>query len=103
MTPALRPEAALAWLRSLSTDLQAAAVLAADGTVVAGDAALGPRVAAADPALVVVRSASRVVAAQPGPRAFRRLLELDVRTALEALEGERASPGLHGTLPERAV
>jgi hypothetical protein len=103
MTPALRPEAALAWLRSLSTDLQAAAVLDARGTVVAGDAALGPRAVAADPALVLARSASGAVAAQPGPRAFRRLLELDVRMALDALDADRAPPGPPGTLPERAV
>jgi hypothetical protein len=86
MTPALRPETALAWLRSMSTDLEAAVVLDARGRVLAGDAALGARVAAGDRALLLARSARHVVAVQPGRGAFRRLLELDVGTALAALE-----------------
>jgi hypothetical protein len=90
MTPALRPEAALAWLRSLSAGLRAAAVLDAGGVVVAGDPALGPRVAAGDPALVVVRSERHAIAAQPGRHALRGLLALDARAALDALERARA-------------
>jgi hypothetical protein len=86
MTPALSPQTALAWLRSLSADVEAAVVLDARGAVLAGDGALGPRAAAGDPALVVARSATRIVAVQPGPAAPLRLLEADVRAALEALE-----------------
>src|SRR6187200_3383831 len=47
---------------------------------------VGPRVAAADATLVVARSATRMVAVRPGPAAPMRLLEADVRGALEALE-----------------
>ncbi|HXS43709.1 MAG TPA: hypothetical protein VN751_03700 [Solirubrobacteraceae bacterium] len=86
MTAALTPQTALAWLRSLSADVEAAAVLDAHAGVLAGDRALGPRVAAADATLVVARSATRMVAVRPGPAAPMRLLEADVRGALEALE-----------------
>jgi hypothetical protein len=99
MTPALRPEAALAWLRSLSPGLRAAAVLDAGGLVVAGDPALGPRVAAGDPALVVVRSERHAIAAEPGRHALRGLLALDARAALDALE--RGRPGADGVRTER--
>jgi hypothetical protein len=93
MTPALRPEAALAWLRSLSPGLRAAAVLDADGLVVAGDPALGPRVAARDPGLVIVRAERHAIAAEPGRHALRGLLALDARAALDALERGRALAG----------
>jgi hypothetical protein len=75
----VRPETALAWLRSMSTDLEAAVVLDARRRVLA-------RVAAGDRALLLARSASHVVAVQPARGAFRRLLELDLGTALAALE-----------------
>ena len=86
MTPVLPPELALAWLRSLSTDVRATAILDAEGAVLAGDAALGARAAAGDPAVTIIRAAGSAVAVEPGPRALRRLLELDARTALALLE-----------------
>jgi len=96
MTSALRPEAALAWLRSLSTDLEAAAVLDAHGRLLAGDAAA----AGGDPDLVVARSSTAAVAARPGPVALRHVLELDVRVALEALEtGVEQTPQDAGLAP----
>jgi hypothetical protein len=87
---------ALAWLRSLSTDLGAAAVLDADGALLAGDPDAGRRAAAAlaaqpdarevhDGGLLVVRGAGHTVAAALGPRALVRVARLDLATAAEAL------------------
>jgi hypothetical protein len=83
--PALTPEVALAWLRSLSVDVRAAAVLDAGGALVAGDSALAGAVEA--PGLLVERSERRAIAVRTGPQALERLLRADLRTALEALEG----------------
>jgi hypothetical protein len=96
--PPLSPGGALAWLHSLSIDLRAAAVLDATGAVLAGDAALGARAAAAlaaapdapaveDGDLVAVRSARHAVAASVGPHALRRLTRSDLVAAAGALEG----------------
>jgi hypothetical protein len=96
---ALSPQAALAWLRSLSVDLRASAVLGADGAVLAGDAELAARVAGpleAAPAevtevragdVLAVRSARHTVVVALGPQALERLARADVRAALDALDG----------------
>jgi hypothetical protein len=93
----LSPAGALAWLASLSTDMRAAAVLDADGALLAGDADLGRSAAAAlaaspgagearDGELLVVRGAGGgAVAAALGPRALVRVARLDLATAAEAL------------------
>jgi hypothetical protein len=92
----LSPVGALAWLASLSTDMRAAAVLDADGGLLAGDADLGRSAAAAlaaspgagearDGDLLVVRGAGGAVAAALGPRALVRVARLDLATAAEAL------------------
>jgi hypothetical protein len=98
-TPALAPATALAWLGSLSIDVRAAVVLDAGGAVLAGDAALGVRAAAAlagaapgageisDGDLLVVRSARHAVAATLGPHALRRLARSDLRAAAQELDG----------------
>jgi len=90
---------ALAWVQSLSIDLRAAAVLDRGGALLAGDAALGARAAAAlaaapdaaaefaDGDLLVVRSGAHAVAAQLGPLALPRLARWDLHAAAQALEG----------------
>jgi hypothetical protein len=97
MSAPLAPPVALAWLASLSIDLQAAAVLDACGALLAGDEALGGRAAAAlaaapdasevrDGDLLAVRSARHAVAVAVGPHALGRLVRLDLGAALEALD-----------------
>ena len=108
--PALSPEAALAWLSSLSIDLEATAVVdvgaapgaasvgeaGAVGAVRAGDPALGRRAAqalAAAPGatdvdhgdLLAVRSGRHAVAATVGRHALRRLVRGDLAAAAAAL------------------
>jgi hypothetical protein len=96
--PALSPDAAVAWVGSLSIDLLAVAVLDAAGGVLAGDAALGRRAAAALEAapgraevdhgdLLAVRSANHAVAAALGPHALRGVTRADLAAAAEALDG----------------
>jgi hypothetical protein len=99
VTPSpLSPEAALAWVGSLSIDLRAVAVLDAAGAVLVGDAGLGRRAAAAltaapetreveDGDLMVVRSARHALAAAVGPRALRRVTRSDLAAAAAALDG----------------
>jgi hypothetical protein len=93
--PALSPEAALAWLRSLSIDLEATAVVAG-GAVLGGDRALGRRAAqalAAAPGatevdhgdLLAVRRGRHAVAASVGRHALRRLVRADLAAAATAL------------------
>jgi hypothetical protein len=97
MTTPLSPDAALAWLASLSIDLRAAAVLDASGALLAGDEALGRRAAAAiaaapdgtdvrDGDLLAVRSARHAVAVAVAPHALGRLVRLDLGAAVEALD-----------------
>jgi hypothetical protein len=86
---ALTPDAALGWLRSLSIDVVSAAVLDADGTVLAGDPSLaGTGVGASGTsALLVARSERFAIAVRPGPKAIERLLRADMGRALAVLEG----------------
>jgi hypothetical protein len=78
----LTPNAALGWLRSLSADLEAVAILDASGAVLAGDRGLTPE----DPGVLAARSERFAIVVRPGPQALPRLVGLDLRTALDALE-----------------
>jgi hypothetical protein len=113
---ALAPDTAVAWLRSLSVDLRAVAVLDAGKALLAGDPQLAARLAdgpsapavddpatagargtrrsrrggatgAADAEPMVVASAHHTVAAVLGPQALRRVAGADLAAALEALDG----------------
>jgi hypothetical protein len=95
---ALSPAAALAWVASLSVDLRGAAVLDGGGALLAGDAEVAQRAAAAlaarpdddevgDGDLIAVRGAGHAVAAALGPRALARVARLDLAVAAEALGG----------------
>ncbi|HEY7618913.1 MAG TPA: hypothetical protein VH834_04030 [Solirubrobacteraceae bacterium] len=79
----LTPGAALGWLRSLSIDITAAAVLDANGAVLAGDPALAD---AAPAHLISARSERHAIVVRVGPRALERLVRADLQAALEALE-----------------
>ncbi|MGZ6675445.1 MAG: hypothetical protein ACXVFM_24155 [Solirubrobacteraceae bacterium] len=81
---ALTPAGALGWLGSLSIDLRAAAVLDADGTVLAGDRTLAGTPEGGD--VIVARSERHAIVVRTGPRTLKRLLQADLRTALEGLE-----------------
>jgi hypothetical protein len=85
---ALTPEGALGWLRSLSIDVRSAAVLDADGKVLAGDPGLAPAAVGGAPAtsLLITRSERFAIAVRPGPKAIERLLRADMGSALAALE-----------------
>jgi hypothetical protein len=88
----LTPHAALGWLRSLSIDITAAAVLDANGAVLAGDAvlardaALASDAAPAAPGLISARSDRHAIVVRVGPRALERLVRADVQAALAALQ-----------------
>ena len=81
---ALSPAGALGWLGSLSIDVRAAAVLDADGAVLAGDAALAGAPERRD--VIVARSEAHAIVVRTGRRPLKRLLQADLRTALEGLE-----------------
>jgi hypothetical protein len=81
---ALTPNGALAWLGSLSIDMRDAAVLDADGAVLAGDPALAG--VPEGGGVVVARSERHAIVVRTGPRPLERLLRADLRTALEGLE-----------------
>jgi hypothetical protein len=81
---ALTPSGALGWLESLSIDVRAAAVLDADGGVLAGDSALAGATDAKD--VIVARSEAHAIVVRTGPRPLKRLLRADIRTALDGLE-----------------
>jgi hypothetical protein len=81
---ALSPAGALGWLGSLSVDVRAAAVLDAEGAVLAGDPALAQAAEGAD--VMVARSERHAIVVRTGPRALKRLLQADLRVALEGLD-----------------
>ena len=81
---ALTPGGALGWLESLSIDVRAAAVLDADGAVLAGDPALAAAVEGGD--VIVARSEAHAIVVRTGPQPLKRLLQADLRTALDGLE-----------------
>jgi hypothetical protein len=82
--PALTPAGALGWLGSLSVDVRAAAVLDAEGAVLAGDPALAGAREGGD--VMVARSERHAIVVRTGPRPLKRLLRADLRAAVEALE-----------------
>jgi hypothetical protein len=88
-TTALTPPQALGLLSALSTDIHAAAVLDGRGVLLAGAPDLGAW--AADPEAttdelrVVARSAHHTIAVAVSPRTLRSVLQIDLRTALDAL------------------
>ena len=81
---ALTPAGALGWLGSLSIDVRAAAVLDADGALLAGDPALAAAVDDAD--VIVARSERHAIVVRTGPRTLMRVLKGDLRVALAALK-----------------
>ena len=81
---ALTPAGALGWLGSLTIDVRAAAVLDADGTLLAGDPALAG--APEGEGVMVARSDRHAIVVRTGPRALERLLRADLRAALAGLE-----------------
>ena len=81
---ALTPAGALGWLESLSIDVRAAAVLDADGAVLAGDPALAG--VPEGGGVVVARSERHAIVVRTGRRPMKRLLEADLRAALAGLE-----------------
>jgi hypothetical protein len=83
-SPPLTPEAALGWLRSLSVDIRAAAVLDAAGAVLAGDRTLAD--AAPGRRVLVARSEHYAIVVRHGRRALAGLLRADVEAMLGALE-----------------
>ena len=83
---ALSPRGALGWLQSLSVDVRAAAVLDADGAVLAGDPALARAGAGAGADVMVARSERHAIVVRTGPFTVKRLLEADLRAALADLE-----------------
>ena len=83
-SPCLTPEAALGWLRSLSVDIRAAAVLDAAGAVLAGDGTLAG--AAPGRRVLVARSDRYAIVVRHSRRAMDGLLRADMDAALGALE-----------------
>jgi hypothetical protein len=107
MTPALTPRLALHYLRELSTDVRAGVVLGADGSLLAGSAALaGPArdllAAAGDGveeiavelepgAVYAVRSPRHAVVVALGPLALPALALHDLRVVVADLAGGQDS------------
>jgi hypothetical protein len=76
----------------MTPGLRAAALLAEDGRLVAGDAALGGAVVPANrDDLAVVRGASLVLVAQVDGRPLRGLLRADMKTAAAMAEAGRTA------------
>jgi hypothetical protein len=87
MTTSLVPTTALAYLRSLSTDVRAAAVLGPGGALLAGEPALADPAGSASPGRLSVRSDSHTLVVDAGPYALEAVLMADMRATLEALGG----------------
>jgi len=79
MTTSLTPALALAHLRELSVDIEAAVILDAAGAVLAGDAAVAAAMQRGDERVLVARAPTGLaVAVQAGSRALLPLLEHDL-------------------------
>jgi len=106
MTPALTPALALGYLRELSADVRAAAVLDADGRRLAGPEALARPAAAAvaaldpgeaaqallpDGAVLARRGTAHAIVLACGPQVLAELAHTDLRLVLGDLEGPGAS------------
>lgn len=86
MTAPLTPALALASLRELSVDVQAAVVLDASGAPLAGDAELAAVVRRGEPGVLVVRNENGLaIAVAAGPQALLPLLEHDLGVLARAL------------------
>jgi hypothetical protein len=108
MMPALTPAVAVDYLRELSADLEAAVVLDADGTLLAGDAALADpardliaaagdatdvHVTTADRSVFAARDARHSIVVATGRYALPSLARYDLRMVLADLAGEAKGPG----------
>ena len=85
MSPALRPELALAYLRELSPSITRCALVDAHGTVVVGDPGLAGSAGRADRVASCDEQGSLIAAT--GVQSPRALVELDVRLAMAAVRG----------------
>jgi hypothetical protein len=81
MTAALTPATALSYLAELEPALEAAAIVAGDGTTLAGD----PTLAASREALMVARSARHAVIARVRPGALPGLVRHDLEAVAREL------------------
>ena len=111
MPPALTPDLALAYVRELSADIRAVAVLDADGALLAGDeavaAAAWPLLAAGEETEAVTasgvvctaRDERHAIVAACGRFALPSVVRGDLRTALAGLRGTAPGPA-PATTPE---
>ena len=106
MTEALTPAQALEYLRTLSADIEAAAVLGADGSLLAGSDALADparallaaapeaddiEVSTADQCVFAARSDDHALVLVTGRFALPALVRYDLRMVLSDLAAERRS------------
>ena len=106
MTEALTPAQALEYLRTLSADIEAAAVLGADGSLLAGSEALADparallasapeaddiEVSTVDQCVFAARSDDHALVLVTGRFALPALVRYDLRMVLSDLAGERRS------------
>ena len=104
MTDALTPDQALEYLRTLSADIDEAAVLAADGSLLAGPEELAEparallaaapeaddvEVSTAEGSVFAARSDTHAVVLVCGRYALPALVRFDLRVVLTDLAGER--------------
>jgi hypothetical protein len=85
MTTTLTPPQALGMLSALHTDIRAAAVLSADGAILAG----APELSAGAPDAVTTSDAHHTIVVDPGPGTLRGVLAIDLQTALHAMSADR--------------
>jgi hypothetical protein len=81
MTAALTPALALSYLAELEPALEAVAIIASDGTTLAGD----PTLAASGKALLVARSSRHAVIARARPGALSGLVRHDLEAVTREL------------------
>jgi hypothetical protein len=91
MTPAVPPAAALGWLAAMAPGLEAAALLGADGRVLAGDRALAGVLTADMADVIVVRGPVLTLAARVEGPLLRGLLRADMAMAVAVAEATRAT------------
>jgi hypothetical protein len=85
MTTALTPPQALGMLGALQTEIRDAAVLSADGDVLAGAPGLSP----AGEHVVTVGDGDHTIVVDAGPGTLRSVLAIDLQTALHAMSPDR--------------
>jgi hypothetical protein len=114
MPPALTPALALDYVRELSADVRAGAILDASGDLLAGDAELADparalltaagdagevEAATADGVVCAVRTNAHAAVAVCGRFAIAGVVRQDLRVALTALEGRPPGPRAGGPNP----